>query len=256
MSAQDHLTGDELLDLVLSLAESPVREASLNHLKSCPECSAALRSLVEARESASASVDDAMVRLGVLEPRAVPARGMSVRRRLWWIAGAAAAVAAIALIVLMPWPRANSRLTAELRRLPTDVEFTKVRSATTLDRDPHLLKGIRAYGQARDDRAVAELERARPAAEEEPVRRVYLGSALAFQGRYQQAVEWLSPLRESVIPDPWGAEARWTLCVALYGAGHRSAADSLLNVLSQVDEAGRNRARALGLAAARFKTRP
>jgi hypothetical protein len=88
------------------------------------------------------------------------------------------------------------------------------------------------------------------------VRRVYLGSALAFQGRYQQAVECLSPLRESVIPDPWGTEARWTLCVALYGAGERGAADSLLSVLSKVDESARIRARALGLAAARIKTRP
>lgn len=256
MSAQDHLTGDELLDMVLGLSESPVRETLLKHLKSCPQCSAALRNLVEARESASASVDEAMVRLGVLEPRAVAARGMSGRRPSWWQAGTVAAVAAIALIVLIPWPRASSPLTAELRRLPTDIEFTKVRSATTLDRDPHLLKGIRAYGEALDGRAVAELERARPAAEEEPVRRVYLGSALAFQGRYQQAVECLSPLRESVIPDPWGTEARWTLCVALYGAGHRNAADSLLNVLAQVDEAARNRARALGLAAARVKTLP
>jgi hypothetical protein len=66
----------------------------------------------------------------------------------------------------------------------------------------------------------------------ELIRGIYLGSALAWAGKYAQAVEVLEGVPLHLVPAEWGREAQWTLYEVQRVTGRRTAADSLLQILS------------------------
>ena len=71
------------------------------------------------------------------------------------------------------------------------------------------------------------------------MRRIDLGSALAWRGRHDEAIAALEPVPLDLVPDPWAAEARWTLHLALRGAGQDApAGDLLVELASEPGELG------------------
>jgi hypothetical protein len=157
-------------------------------------------------------------------------RGAFGRPRSRLVTGfVAAAVVAFVLILPRLDPGPGDDL---LRRLPAygdDLQFRAVDDALPGD---DLTAGLEAYGAGDFRRAVSLLDRAEAIGPFETVRKLYLGSALAYRGRYERAADLLATEATGNLPDPWGSEARWTLFVALRNAGSTARADSLLRILA------------------------
>ena len=140
---------------------------------------------------------------------------------------------AAALVFLVVWPQIRSTPhSGLLQRLPSYGDDLRFRAAAEFSSDDNLIAGLEAYGQGHDQRAISLLEATVTADDLETVRRLYLGSALAHRGKYQEAVAHLEAFASSSLPDPWGSEARWTLFVALMGSNRAASADSLLHILA------------------------
>jgi len=183
----------------------------------------------------------------IRDPVAPDGRGLDSLRRRWRrfsddlrlfryrpAMGLAAALAVL-LVVLLPrlsGPPGSDRL----RWLPTSFNDARFRASTASVPSRAFEEGLDAYSRRDLRRAIRSLEEAQVSEPLETIRRVYLGSALAWSGRFPEAVDVLQDVSDPALPDPWGSEARWTLWVALKGMGRASTADSLLSVL--VEEPG------------------
>ena len=92
-------------------------------------------------------------------------------------------------------------------------------------------KGFAAYD--RRDLAAARRLLSAPASSEplETLRRIYLGSALAWIGDYAETAALLGSVKLDEVPEPLRGEARVCLYAAWVGAGRKASADSLLRLL-------------------------
>jgi len=130
-----------------------------------------------------------------------------------------------------------------LRWLPESTGDLQIRAATETV-DPTLAAGFEAYASHDAETAIALLQSAEATGRLEILRKIYLGNALAWEGKYAEAAAILTTVRARILPDPWGSESRWTLYVALRESGDATAADSLLRVLATERGEGGERARA------------
>jgi hypothetical protein len=120
-----------------------------------------------------------------------------------------------------------------LNWLPLSAGGPALRSSLEITTDKDLAAGLDAYGARDLDQAITLLERAEASGQLETARKIFLASALAWSGDHAEAVSLLRTVYTPILPDPWGAEARWTLYVALRESGQTASADSLLSILAQ-----------------------
>lgn len=220
-----HPAPDMLLDLAADLLPDAERPPVLDHLKACAECEDSFRSIVMSIEQGRAAAEAGVFVAAAADRVPVPLPS----RYLRWTAAAPLAAAAVLAFALI-WPHA-SQPNLNFHTLPVpDVELRQ-RDASSVD-DPVLTSGFEAYVLGDYARAADLLEDAAPTSELQPVRDVYLGSALAQSGRLPDARNVLESLSARTLPDPWGSEARWTLCVTYAKLGEQARADSLLTDLA------------------------
>ncbi|HEY6195750.1 MAG TPA: hypothetical protein VI504_11975 [Candidatus Eisenbacteria bacterium] len=246
-----HTSEAVCIDLLHGLLPDSERDAILEHMKACSVCEETLRRLAGERERLMASERSRQF-LGMEAPAAQQAgslagqpatangvrsrpSGVRGRERLWtprrlglWIPAIAAAAAAI----LFWLPRGGDRALPKPRWLPRATDA--IESRATPGVADSLMLGLSSYARHDVRQAIARLETT-PEADRsnESLRRIYLGSALAWSGDYRKAVDILYSVEMSAVPEPWNSETRWTLYTALRGARMDAPADSLRRVLAR-----------------------
>lgn len=140
--------------------------------------------------------------------------------------------AAVVVLLVILWPRQQEGPASSLRWIPTSSGGLQMRAAAEAAASDQLAEGFDAYSAHDVARAIELLQGTEASGQLETHRRVFLGSALAMNGEYVEAVQVLTSVRARTLPDPWGSEARWTLYIALRESGQRVAADSLLRILA------------------------
>ena len=231
-TAGNHLHDDEILDLVLGFGSADARARWLGHAAACGECRASLEASRETHRTAQAEWSAARECLAARAPaRGGAGRAVAGHGRL--LAGAAVAAAA-ALVVLAIWgpPRGAAVLHAiPLRPLPAKVQFTTLRdTAGALRRS--VRDGVEAYAR-RDYAEAADHLRGGDAKDpSDDLRRIYLGSALAFLGRDREAAAILDSVDPDRIPEPWKSEVMWSLASVQLALGNVARADSLVTALT------------------------
>jgi hypothetical protein len=152
-----------------------------------------------------------------------------VPRWRYAFAGAVAA-GAIVLLLLLLFPTAHD--VDSLGRLPAFTQEMHLRAAAEDRATPDLARGVRAYEDGNYAQAIAILQPAKAEGEWETIRRIYLGSALAWCGRHREAAAMLRSISLCDQPDPWSSVGIWTLYASFRKCGMRSAADSLVRVVA------------------------
>jgi hypothetical protein len=249
----EHLGDDLCLDLVHGLLPEGDRQRALAHAADCPRCEGLLAQVAAQRAKARTQQLVRAQSTGelVLVPREAPGAGTGPLRADvgagFWTALAgrireltrpgrllpAAAVAAAAVLIWLQLAPPPGELSDPqgLQLLPSRTGDMQFRAATDMIADQNLVAGIDAYAQREMKQAIALLQDADALGHVETIRRIYLGSALAWEGRYPEAVATLRDLSLRLLPDPWSQEARWTLYLALMRSGEAARAESLLQAL-------------------------
>ncbi len=226
-----HLDEDLCLDLLHGLLDADARERALDHLAACPACDRLFQLRAAARERLRARpVPDAAALPGTAA--AMP-RGWRVvigRPVIQRLATGLVAASVALLLLIGPGVR-RAPLVQPLPWLPEIGHSIQARSSLAGAASVELSAGLDAYAAHDAGGAVRLLRRAQASGSLETVRKIYLGSALALEGRYEESVEVLRDTATPDLPDPWGSEVRWTLFVALRSAGYTADADSLWRVL-------------------------
>lgn len=266
-----HLDEHLCIDLLQGFLSHAEAKRIVAHVSECPTCERLLRQRAAEDERISATRVVRSLPGGeiILEKRgsAVRSREKTENRRsrimyrAWeslvgalriprYQLAAVAATAAVVVLVLV-WPHgAEISGTFELRVLPSYSFDLESRDTPESQASEDLKAGLLAYDH-REFRRAAELLRSVETSGLDEVnrtiRQIYLGSALAWTGRHEDAVEALEKVPLLSVPGEWGKEARWTMYVALKGSGREASADSLLRLLAtKPGEIGERARRFLG----------
>jgi len=250
-----HLDEDACLDLVHGLLRREEEKPLLAHARACTACQELVRSAIAERERLRAQA-------GLMRSKS-SARG-KIRTGRWvdrwveWIPGAgripvprlalglgAAAIAIVVISTRLPMGGPSGSDEVRLQWLP-EVSGTLVsRDPRSEETDPKLVAGLKAYAHHDAAEAIRHLEASRASGRTESLRLVYLGSALAWDGRHDEAAATLRGLDVESLPEPWRSETQWTLALALRATGRMKSADSLLSTLATTEGAVGERARSL-----------
>lgn len=259
-----HLGEDTLLDLIQNLLPVEQKEQALSHLTRCSACEQQLQARVAERERLRASrvlrtlPSGELVaerREDVADAPAMKHGGVGetlsdfwenllagFRRPVYPLAVSAVVVAAVLLVVL--WPRPGEPPgSSSLTWLRAYTEDIRLRDAVDATPGDLLAGGLEAYADRDLAHAADLLGQVRVSGPLEIIRNIYLGSALAWDGKYGEAVTVLENTPVHAVPDPWRSEAQWTLLVALYESGRTARADSLLQSLAKEPGPAGDRAR-------------
>ncbi len=253
-----HFPEGRFIDLLSGLLSDDAAEQVFEHLVVCPACEDHFQALAADRNRlrASRSLPDfarvAAVRTirsaaRAVEPAAAGSgaqgRGPGLRwrwvfspssrwvPRVAWMLGAAAVVTGI--VLLTDSRPALPPASASLPWLPSAADEVRLRGPEEPGPREALAEGLAAYDRRDFQRAAAVLQGAPASGDWDTIRRIYLGSALALNGQYPDAVSVLRVLPLRSLPSPWGTEGRWVLCVALRASGFVEGADSLLHALAE-----------------------
>ena len=249
-----HLNEEECEDLILGVLPEAEIDRILKHACSCSSCEALLQkrsAYWEHLRTRSPTADGRVVRRRIRADvhgfgwrQNLRALFGGRRLRLGFGLGLAAGTAAVLWMTLTPSPQPDlgDLPLPWLPPLGDDVRFRH--AAPKLGED--LVAGLEAYAERELSRAIPRLREAEASGPSDAYRRIYLGNALAQTRRYGEAAAVLEPIPFHLVPEPWAGEGRWTLYVALRGAGQKARADSLLREL--VEDSGEvgDRARKLG----------
>ncbi len=216
---REHATDDRLIDLAHGLLEPAEAALCLAHVSGCGPCEERLRAV--ARERAHLVAEHAP---GV----ARPAMHGAIRA-----GGVAAAVVAACLIVVALLPSASrTEPQPAAYWLPIDREEAVLRSDGDVDASQDLAQALAAYRGRDVARATELLIEARVSPSHEPVRDLYLASALALGGHFAEAAPVLDRLHVDTLPEPWRARARWIAYSVARATGDSAAAAALLERLA------------------------
>lgn len=252
--AEYHLDEDRCLDLLNDLLPPEEKLKALAHMEACPACERFVRARVSAWERSRSEIEDVHGRLDVesdLGDMRTPAVGPPARLGAGLRAGfrrrsvrvsvglAAAALAVFIATTLLRGPAEE----LELDLLPDISADLRFRATEEFAPTGEFAAGTAAYKEHDFAAAIALLRKAEVPAAHATFKNVYLGSALAWDGRYDEAVAVLQPLATEVLPEPWGGAVLWTYFVSLHRSGNHARADSLANILAQESDALGERAR-------------
>ncbi|MFC1572725.1 hypothetical protein ACFL6M_03910 [Candidatus Eisenbacteria bacterium] len=273
-----HLDEHLCLDLLHGFLSRTEAEQVLSHAQVCPSCERLLQERASEEERYQATMVLKTLPGGklVLERRGTALRGgeeqgrrrlerlkrflTALRERAWLLPGGhakrlmrlqhlvpAAVVVVLLLLVLGPHLRETSD-TPEPALLPSYAQQLQFRTSPDAESSEKLQAGLDAYDHRDFARTIEHLSSLDAADLEQVsaiVRDIYLGSALAMSGEYDDAVNVLEEVKFHRVPGVWGREAHWTLFVALEASGRKASADSLLQVLGQKSGEVGERARRL-----------
>jgi hypothetical protein len=256
-----HLDEHLIIDFLLGCLSQGENEKILQHLAECPACEKLFQRRAAESERFTATKVLRFLPDGelVVEKRGTAVRadgGEKEKNDLWnyfsskilniWnslhggfrqprfqLAGGLAAVAALLLIVWFHSARTPD--TPHLYMLRPYSFQLQSRDALQAAPSDDLKAGLNAYGKEDFKRAIELLQRTdvpEQAAAHETIRKVYLGSALAWNGDYEEAIEILETVPFPLVPPEWSREAHWTLYVAFKESGREQSADSLIKILS------------------------
>ena len=245
-----HLDDHLCVDLILGLLPEPEAERALAHAAQCATCEERLRRWAEEEEHLATrrqlrwQPDGQPALMRPVPPRIRIFAWLreAFRQPRFQLATGLATVCVILLVVLLP-SREGLQL-VPLSPYRATLELRDVAPADTT----HLWLGLTAYEAHRFDEAIARLQTAEasdldPA--DEAIRRIFLANALAQSGAYEAVIATLEPVPLALLPPPWGQEARWTLCVALWERGDKERAREILRELAQETGEIAERARTL-----------
>jgi len=262
----EHLDSDVCVDLLHGLLD-PARERELlAHLVTCPTCESLLQACVASRERLRAtrsvqrlpSGEMVLVDAAAVEGSTSAARsagqagslgsvlaGLARRPQGVWraVAGGLAAAAVLLVVYLLALRPAPGPL--PVTPLPVSFDAPVLLADLPGAEVDQLQDGLTAYAAGDYRRASECLEQKAGGGQIETYRLVYLGSALAFRGRYRESASVLRALPRRTIPNPWGSHVAWTLHEALRRSGQEESADSLLHVLAAGLGPDGDRARAM-----------
>jgi hypothetical protein len=225
-----HPDDDACFDLILGLLPEVEASSVLGHLENCLECEERFRQMAAEWEGLS------------VHPGETSAARADERTQ-WWRTIAlnfgrprtrfavAAGLAAILVFMLLPETAQdpNRRFLGKLPALGTEMQ----QRAGDADVSGEFSASLESYDRGDFDAAAGILRDTRVSGPAAAFRDIYLASALAWTGAYGAAVEVLETVPFDLVPEPWSGEARWTLFVALRGAGHDARADSLLREMER-----------------------
>jgi len=208
----DHLSDDTALDLVHGLLSPEAAADATAHVRECRACAELVRAQDRTRERLRAGPqpmvhDDG--RWSMEARRTVPAVSRVAGRRIAWIPALAAA-AALALFVWLPRDEPPA---AAPRWLPVE-DAVGLRSAERGEET--MARGLAAYAD-RDAAAAARILES--IADDDPVRRLYLASALSLSGGPEEALRLVESLDGERLPPPWRDRALWIRYVCLRDLG-------------------------------------
>ncbi len=249
-----HLSEDDCLDLLSNALAPPERAQLVQHIRSCTACESMLKErdadwerLLIQSGPAIRQLDQQGSRGGWLKgwvPRATRPFSLPLPR-LSWLAAVGLLLVITVGFVMRAREEKQQAFLSELRWLPPLPEEVILRRGERTGGLEMLRGGLDAYSRKDPSAAIEGFASIQVPAESEPLRRAYLGSALAWAGRYSEAVTQLQRLDPTRIPDPWSTEVRWTLMIALRETGQRARADSLLRALAEEPGESGRRAKAL-----------
>jgi len=214
MSAQPspHATDDRLIDLAHGLLEPVESSACLAHLGRCAACEDRFRAIVGERARVAAE-------------HALPLA--TSRRRVF----AAAVVAALLTTAVLLGIRRDAEPGRVAYWLPIEREEAVLRSEAESDSGAEIGRGLVAYRSHDAALAVRLLAAARVPQDHEPLRDLYLASALELDGRLAEAARVLDRLNVDTLPEPWRTQARWVDYRVARGLGDDGRAAALLGRL-------------------------
>lgn len=238
-----HYGDDVYVDLIVDLLPAAEADAVLQHLHRCADCEKRFQQLAGQWERAAA-----YAHIATNAPTDATEQATGVWARLAWalqrprIRVAFAAAVAVLLILLVPKlvEKPGEVLPGKLPAIRQDVEL---RAVVPPVQNEELVAGLDAYAREDFDEAVRRLRAIVMPGPQDAFRKVYLSSALVWIREYTEAIQILESVPLDLVPEPWSGEARWTLYVALRGAGHTARADSLLEDLQNQPGALGDRAR-------------
>ena len=251
--AEYHLDEDRCLDLLNGLMSPEEKLKALAHMEACPACESLVRARVSEWERSRSEIEEVIGRLrveGNLGAVRTPAIGFlgrlgaglrtGFRRRLIRVSvGLAAAALAVFIARTVSRDPAGGPQLDLLPDISADLRFRADETAPSGE----FAAGMAAYNKRDFAGAVELLRKAQVPAAQTTFKDVYLGSALAWNGRYDEAIAVLQPLVTETLPEPWGAGVLWTYFVSLHRSGDHARADSLAEELSQESDALGERAR-------------
>ena len=251
--AEYHLDEDRCLDLLNGLMSPEEKLKALAHMEACPACESLVRARVSEWERSRSEIEEVIGRLrveGNLGAVRTPAIGFlgrlgaglrtGFRRRLIRVSvGLAAAALAVFIARTVSRGPAGGPQLDLLPDISADLRFRAEDTAPSGE----FAAGMAAYNKRDFAGAVELLRKAQVPAAQTTFKDVYLGSALAWDGRYKEAIAVLRPLTTEALPEPWGAGVLWTYLVSLHRSGDHARADSLANVLAQQSDALGEKAR-------------
>jgi tetratricopeptide (TPR) repeat protein len=250
-----HLDEHTIMDCLLGLMSPSQEQKTIAHLLECPSCEKLFqeRSAEIERFHATRILRSTPERKFYVEKRGTAAQSGAkessrhqdvkeyIRDSIWarfrrpHIQLAGALVVAIIVAVVIVWPQfLGTPPPADLYVLRPYSFQLQQREIPGTAPNEDLKAGLEAYDKKEFEQAIELLEKA-PIPEHtahETIRQIYLGSALAWKGEYEEAVAVLDEVPFALVPGEWGKEAQWTLYVSLRESGHQASADSLLHVLS------------------------
>lgn len=244
-----------VLDFLLGFLSPTENEKILSHLASCPACEKLfLRRAADSERFAATRV----LRFLPNGEMAVERRGTALRAdgvkefdpwdllsKIWngirsgfrrpryQLAGGLAAVTALFLMIWFYGVRTPDAPQLYMLR-PYSFQLHS-RDITGAVPSEDLWAGLEAYNNKEFKRAIELLQNAKLSEQDaahETIRKIYLGSALAWNRDYDEAVELLETIPFQLVPPEWSREAHWTLYVALKGSGRDESADSLIEIMS------------------------
>ncbi len=226
-----HYDEDFLLEVVHGLRADHEVANAVEHAHTCPQCDRQLRIAAADRERFRARAES------VLAAPAIPVQSGGVRpawarrRGLLGIALAtAAAVAIVSSIVLLrePAPRAKPALLG----LPAPLEIVHLRAREQTADLPRLEDAIARYGSGNWSAAARLLDTPFEDARLEPLRRLYLASALLELGRNDEARSVLTPIATKALPEPYADWREWARLRTSPEALDAGRADSVVRALA------------------------
>lgn len=238
-----HLDDDMCVDLVLELLPANGASAAVQHVEQCADCEQRVREVAGEYEDLLVRVHDGELRATLRRSIGAKTQVRPARSSAWSSLLTAfkqpplrfaAGLAVVVLIVLLFLPtRSPNRDFRLLEKLPPFTSEAERRTELPLTLGDRLISGLDAYDRDDFDRAQRELRAARSTGPVDLYRQIYLASALALSGQYDESTKLLESLPLDLVPEPWSSEARWTLFVAFRASEQNVRADSLLHVLAQ-----------------------